>query len=231
MSIPNSPGELVGRVHSIQTLGTLDGPGLRVVVFMQGCPLSCFYCHNKETWDFNLGTLMSVEELFQKILKYKSYFGNEGGVTVSGGEPTAQAEFVAGLFELLHAESIHTALDTAGPILNSAVRNLLAFTDLVILDIKSTDPVEFNKITGGQLPDTLAFLSECLSLGLDLWIRQVVIAGLNDDFEHMDSLASFLNEKASTSNTSTSELFRRIELLGSVPNLSELQTYLMSKIN
>ena len=204
-----------GRVHAIQTLGTVDGPGLRTVIFLQGCPLRCFYCHNPKSWDFSSGTLMSVDEIVEKILKFKDYYGETGGVTLSGGEPTAQAEFASELFKRLHKHSIHTALDTAGPILNPVVRELLNHTDLVILDIKSTDSEEFRRITGGELSNTQEFLDECLSMGKPLWIRQVIISGLNDDFKHMDALSEFLRGKD----------IERVELLGSTPNLTELQEY------
>ena len=180
---------------------------------MQGCPLRCFYCHNPKSWDFDGGTEMSVDELVETVLKYKDYFGTDGGVTLSGGEPTAQAEFSTELFRRLHAHGIHTALDTAGPILSASVLNLLDYTDLVILDIKSTDPIEFNEITGGKLANTKAFLDECLQRGMRLWIRQVIIKDLNDDIEHIQALAAFLKGMK----------IEKIELLGSVPNLEELQ--------
>jgi len=204
------------RIHAIQTLGTVDGPGLRMVIFLQGCPLRCFYCHNPESWDFAKGTEMSVEEVVEKVLKYKDYFGEDGGVTLSGGEPTAQAAFATELFTRLHALGIHTALDTAGPILNDAVRALLDVTDLVILDIKSTDPTEFHRITGGALADTEAFLAACVARRMRLWIRQVIIQDFNDDKAHVAALTSFLKDLT----------IEKVELLGSVPNLEELQAQL-----
>ena len=207
---------MTGRIHAIQTLGTVDGPGLRTVIFLQGCPLSCFYCHNPKSWDFSKGTLMDVEEIIAKILKLKDYYGSEGGVTLSGGEPTAQAEFATELFKRFNEHGIHTALDTAGPILNAAVKELLNYTDLVILDIKSANPSEFHHITGGELSHTQAFLNECITRGKKLWIRQVIIEGLNDDLAHMDALAKFVHGIPR-------ELIGRVELLGSVQNLIVLQ--------
>ncbi|MEI6602427.1 MAG: radical SAM protein [Clostridia bacterium] len=207
-----------GRIHAIQTLGTVDGPGLRMVVFLQGCPLRCFYCHNPESWDFAKGTEMSVEEVVEKVLKYKDYFGDDGGVTLSGGEPTAQAAFATELFTRLHTHGIHTALDTAGPFLNDAVRALLDVTDLVILDIKSTDAAEFHHITGGTLADTEAFLKECVKRHMRIWIRQVIIQNFNDDEAHVDALATFLEGLP----------IEKVELLGSVPNLEDLQAKLPS---
>ena len=203
----------IARIHAIQTLGTVDGPGLRMVIFLQGCPLRCFYCHNPKSWDFDGGTEMSVDELVAQILHYKDYFGPDGGVTLSGGEPTAQAEFAAELFARLHQLGIHTALDTAGPILNKSVLSLLEVTDLVILDIKSTDSTEFHEITGGALANTKAFLDECLRRGMRLWIRQVIIEGLNDDLQHIHALSDFLKGMK----------IEKVELLGSVSNLDTLQ--------
>jgi len=178
---------------------------------------------------------MSVDELVELALKYKAYYGSNGGVTLSGGEPTAQAEFAKELFSRLREHSIHTALDTAGPIMNDAVKALLSVTDLVILDIKSTDPDEFRRITGGELSNTLAFLSEVTgSPGLpvtpglpatpglpDLWIRQVIIKDLNDDLAHIHALSEFLKDLD----------IQKVELLGSVPNLNDLQKALDLELN
>ena len=129
---------VTGRVHSFQSLGAVDGPGLRFVVFMQGCPLRCAYCHNPDAWDATGGTLYTAEEVCCRVLRYRSYFGAEGGVTLSGGEALAQPDFAAALFRLLKAEGIHTALDTSGIGTLSAARRVLRYTDLVLCDIKFT---------------------------------------------------------------------------------------------
>ncbi|MBR5241599.1 MAG: 4Fe-4S cluster-binding domain-containing protein, partial [Clostridia bacterium] len=126
----NLPKE--GRVHSIQTLGTLDGPGVRFVIFMQGCNLRCGCCHNPDTWSFEGGKIYTAEELLKKIMNYRTYFGKDGGVTVSGGEPLLQAEFIKELFILCHDNGINTCLDTSGSILNDGVKELLAHTDRVL---------------------------------------------------------------------------------------------------
>ena len=133
--------ELIGRIHSVETLGTVDGPGIRFVVFMQGCPLKCKYCHNRDTWEINAGKTYTVDELIKKILRSKSYFeASGGGVTVSGGEPLLQVEFVTELFKKLKELNIHTALDTAGSLpINDKIKWLLKYTDLVLLDIKHID--------------------------------------------------------------------------------------------
>ena len=127
---------MTGRINSIQTLGTVDGPGVRFVLFMQGCPLRCAYCHNPDTWDFSGGSEASAAEIFEKVKRYKEYFGEDGGITVSGGEPTMQADFVYDLFSLCKQEGIHTVLDTSGCLWNEKVERLLSATDLCLLDYK-----------------------------------------------------------------------------------------------
>ena len=134
-----------GRVHSFQSLGAVDGPGIRFVVFMQGCPYSCPYCHNPDTRPFSGGAEYSVEEIVAKALRYKTYFGEKGGVTVSGGEPLMQAEFVAELFEALHKKGITTALDTAGVRVTDAVMRVLESTDTVLCDIKFPSDEQYRK--------------------------------------------------------------------------------------
>ena len=127
---------MTGRIHSFQSLGTADGPGVRAVVFMQGCPLRCACCHNPDTWDFNGGTKVTAEEIFVKIKRLKNYFGKDGGVTASGGEPLMQPEFLKELFTLCKTDGITTAIDTSGCILNDSVKELLKLTDTVLLDYK-----------------------------------------------------------------------------------------------
>lgn len=178
-----------GRIHSIQTLGALDGPGLRTVVFMQGCPMRCVYCHNPDTWNSSGGTLVSVDELIKTVLRYKPYYGDTGGVTVSGGEPLLQALFVTELFRHCRHHGIHTALDTSGAL---AEFSLLNYTDLVILDLKSHDPHMFMKLTGRSLNHSVNFLTQCLEKKKELWIRQVIIPDVNDDKGSLEGLADLL---------------------------------------
>lgn len=140
-----------GRIHSYQTMGTLDGPGVRFVVFMQGCNIRCAYCHNPDTWELTGGQEIEADALFQKILRYKAYFGKEGGVTVSGGEAILQPEFVRELFCLCHKAGIHTALDTSGNLLNEPIKQLLDVTDLVLLDIKMTSEGGLPHLHQGEL--------------------------------------------------------------------------------
>ena len=172
---------MTGRINSIQTLGTVDGPGVRFVLFMQGCPLRCAYCHNPDTWDFSGGSEMSAEEIAKKVIRYRDYFGKEGGVTVSGGEPLMQADFVRELFSLCKAEGIHTALDTSGCIWNEGVERLLSVTDLCLLDYKMTNDEDYLCYTRCEKPSVDRFLSELEARGIDTWLRQVIVKGINDN--------------------------------------------------
>lgn len=179
---------LEAKINSIQSLGTLDGPGIRFVVFMQGCNLRCGYCHNPDTWDITKGKTTSVQELTDKALRYKNYFGDSGGITVSGGEPLLQAEFVTELFKSCHENGINTCLDTSGSILNDKVKELLKHTDRVLLDIKFTDNDDYIKYTGCNLSAPLAFLDYLESTGIPTTIRQVIVPTLNDSEESISML-------------------------------------------
>ena len=177
-----------GRIHSFQSLGTVDGPGVRAVVFMQGCPLRCACCHNPDTWDFGGGKIVSAEEIFRKIQRLRAYFGKDGGVTVSGGEPLLQADFVAELFSLCRADGISCALDTSGCVYNESVERLLSLTDLVLLDYKYTNDTDYKKYTGMFMQSAEDFLARLDALGKRVWIRQVIIPTLNDSEESVRRL-------------------------------------------
>ena len=177
-----------GRIHSFQSLGTVDGPGVRAVVFMQGCPLRCACCHNPDTWDFGGGKIVSAEEIFRKIQRLRAYFGKDGGVTVSGGEPLLQADFVAELFRLCRADGISCALDTSGCVYNDSVERLLSLTDLVLLDYKYTNDTDYKKYTGMSMQTAEDFLARLDALGKRVWIRQVIIPTLNDSEESVRRL-------------------------------------------
>ena len=181
-----------GRIHSIETFAAVDGPGLRVAVFLQGCPQRCIYCHNPDTWDVAGGEEMTAEELMKKIVRYKPYFRKKGGVTVSGGEPFLQAEFVGDLFERLRAEGIHTAADTCGYYLTPAVKSALAHTDLVLLDIKHTDASLFETITKKPISHTIEFLDYMKEVQKPLWIRQVILPGYTDNEVQIHALMDLL---------------------------------------
>ena len=177
-----------GRIHSFQSLGTVDGPGVRAVVFMQGCPLRCACCHNPDTWDIGGGKIVSAEEIFRKIQRLRAYFGKDGGVTVSGGEPLLQADFVAELFSLCRADGISCALDTSGCVYNESVERLLSLTDLVLLDYKYTNDTDYKKYTGMSMQSAEDFLERLDALGKRVWIRQVIIPTLNDSEESVRRL-------------------------------------------
>ncbi len=255
-------GKNIGYVHSLQSMGAVDGPGIRFCVFLQGCPLRCMYCHNPDTWlvsssgalttnisgqetnkseicesgnefdacksntnengahefERRLGTPYTAEELVTKILRYKPYFANGGGVTVSGGEPLMQAEFVTELFTLLHENGVHTCLDTSGnfpedirdfsePIkcshevtkatgqlydinpIYTKYKNLLSVTDLVICDIKFTTEKEYREYTGGSLEKVRSFLDLVTDCSVTLWVRHVVVPGYTDSEEEVGKMA------------------------------------------
>lgn len=174
---------MIGRIHSIQTLGTVDGPGVRFLVFMQGCPLRCAFCHNPDTWDAHGGREMTAAEIVQKATRYRAYFGKEGGITVSGGEPLLQAHFVAELFSLCKKEGLHTALDTSGCIWNEEVEKLLEVTDLVLLDHKMPDEARYRAHIGCGISAPERFLDELNARSIPTWIRRVIVTGVNDSVE------------------------------------------------
>ena len=183
-----------GRVHSIQSLGTVDGPGVRFVVFMQGCPLRCGCCHNPDTWDMSSGTEYSAEALAGKALNYREYFGKDGGVTVSGGEPLLQADFVQEFFSLCKAEGLHTCLDTSGCMLDESIKNLLSVTDRVLLDMKYTSENDYRTHVGCGMDAPLAFLHYLEEQKIPTTLRQVIIPSLNDTEENIHKLKKIVAE-------------------------------------
>ena len=177
-----------GWVHSIQTLGTVDGPGVRFVVFLQGCPLRCKCCHNPDTWDVNGGTEYTAEELVKKAVRYREYFGAEGGVTLSGGEPLLQAAFARDVFALCHEHGLNTCLDTSGCVMNDEVRALLSVTDRVLLDYKYTTDEDYRRYVGCSLAPVQAFLEYLNEQHIPTTLRQVIIPTLNDTAEQAAAL-------------------------------------------
>ena len=181
-----------GRVHSIQSLGAVDGPGVRYVVFLQGCPLRCAYCHNPDTWDFSGGQEREAAELVQEICRYKMYFGDKGGVTVSGGEPLMQPAFVGELFRLLHGEGIHTALDTSGVGNLEAARRVLEHTDLILGDLKFATREEYKTHCKADMEKILSFYRLAAELNVPLWVRHVVVPGRTDSPQAMAGLKAYI---------------------------------------
>lgn len=185
---------MIGKIHSFQSLGTLDGPGVRFITFMHGCPLHCGYCHNIDVCrgEFQEYT---PEDVIEKVLRYREYFGKDGGITVSGGEPLLQAEFVGSLFSLCKENGIHTVLDTSGCILNAEVMQVLENCDLVLLDLKMTNENDYRTHIGCSIDAPLAFLEELEKRKIPCWIRHVVVGGLNDTEENICALRDILKEK------------------------------------
>ncbi len=178
----------VGRIHSIQSLGTVDGPGVRFVAFLQGCPLRCACCHNPDTWDIGGGTEYMPAELVEKMLRFREYFGKHGGITLSGGEPLLQAAFAREVFALCREHGVHTCLDTSGCVLNDEVRALLAVTDRVLLDYKYTDDHGYRTHVGCSIAPVQAFLSYLNEQAIPTTLRQVIIPTLNDTDEQVCAL-------------------------------------------
>ncbi|KIR02187.1 Pyruvate formate-lyase activating enzyme [Lachnospiraceae bacterium TWA4] len=191
--------QVVGYISSLESFGSVDGPGVRYVVFMQGCRMRCRYCHNPETWAMKGGDEYTPQDLFKKIIRYKNYWGEDGGLTVSGGEPLLQIDFVIELFKLAKAKGVHTALDTCGqPFTRDGeffdkFKELMKYTDLVILDIKEMDGVKHKHLTGcenGNILDLVHYLSE---INKDMWIRHVLVPGLTDDEEGLNELKKLMD--------------------------------------
>ena len=180
--------DITGNVHSIQSLGTLDGPGVRFVVFLQGCNLRCGCCHNPDTWDFETKKLYTPPEIIKMACRYKEYFGDEGGITVSGGEPLLQAEFVREVFALAHEAGINTCLDTSGSILTGGAKEVLDLTDRVLLDIKYASDELYRRHVGCSIEAPLKFLEYLNEKGIKTTVRQVTIPTLNDDAESIKAL-------------------------------------------
>lgn len=183
-----------GYVSSIQSLGTVDGPGVRFVVFLQGCNLRCGCCHNPETQPFSGGTEYLVGELAEKASRYKSYFGKDGGITLSGGEPILQAEFAAELFAECKKRGINTCLDTSGSLLNDKVKELLSVTDRVLLDIKYPTDELYRQYVGCSIEAPLSFLSYLNEQGIPTTLRQVIIPTLNDNDDNIEFLRNLINK-------------------------------------
>lgn len=183
-----------GRIHSIESMGLVDGPGIRTVVFFQGCALRCAYCHNPDTWNTSGGIEIDSEELIKKILRYKPYFERSGGgVTFSGGDPLLQPDFLIEMLKLCKENGIHTALDTSG-YGHGKIQEILKYTDLVLLDIKQLDDISYKSLTGLNMQGLKKFLKELDKTDVKLWIRHVVVPGITDGDEHIIRMADFINE-------------------------------------
>lgn len=189
-----------GRIHSIETFGTVDGPGTRFVIFFQGCPMRCQYCHNPDTWEMNSGTEMTSDEILQKYESNKGFY-TKGGITVTGGEPLMQIDFLLELFEKAKKKGIHTCIDTSGisynpnnVLYNEKLDKLMTLTNLVMLDIKHIDPVEHMKLTAQPNNGILAFAKYLDEKDIDIWIRHVVVPGITDNETYLHELGLFIGK-------------------------------------
>ena len=183
---------MVGKISDIETMGLVDGPGMRLVLFLSGCKLRCLYCHNPETWTAENSMEISPEEVLKKYQKYSNYYGDNGGVTFSGGEPLLQSGFVLETIKLLKKHGIHTAIDTAG--VAEDYDEVLKLVDLVILDIKAVEASEYEYLVSGKIEKQKEFLDKCVEFNKKLWIRQVIVPGVNDDEEHVEKLKKFIED-------------------------------------
>ncbi len=182
-----------GRIHSIQSLGTVDGPGVRFVAFLQGCPLRCKCCHNPDTWAMEGGTDYTPAALVEKVKRYREYFGDKGGITMSGGEPLLQPGFVREVFRLCHEVGIHTCLDTSGCLLTDAVKAVLTETDRVLLDWKYTEETLYRENVGCSLGAVERFLDYVNGLAIPVTLRQVIIPTVNDTPDGIRALCAVAN--------------------------------------
>lgn len=193
---------MLGRINKLETFGSVDGPGVRFVVFTQGCPMRCLFCHNPETWDpkgegeaFDI----SAEDLLKKALRYKSYWGDEGGITVSGGEPLMQMDFLIEFFELAKEQGVHTCVDTSGvnfvrtePYF-SKFQRLMKVTDLLLVDLKVIDPALHKKLTGHPIDHNLDMFRYLDEIHKPIWIRHVLVPGLSDNDEYLQKSREFID--------------------------------------
>ena len=189
-----------GYVHSLESFGSVDGPGVRYVIFLAGCAMRCQFCHNPDTWNMQTGTPYTADALLEKAMRYRSYWGENGGITVSGGEPLLQIDFLLEFFALAKAKGIHTTLDTAGnpftreePFFGK-FRKLMELTDLVMLDFKEMDGVRHKELTGVANDNILDLARYLSDTGKDMWIRHVLVPGLTDQEDDLKAMRGMLDE-------------------------------------
>lgn len=191
---------MVGKIHSLESFGTVDGPGVRFVVFVQGCPMRCAYCHNPDTWEINAGTEMEPAEIINQYIRNKGFY-TDGGITVTGGEPLLQVDFLIELFTLAKEHDIHTCIDTSGIAfrpenteLIAKLDKLMEVTNLVMLDIKHIDPEKHMELVQQPNDGILAFAKYLDTKDVDIWIRHVVVPGYTDDDKYLFDLGYFIGQ-------------------------------------
>ncbi len=194
-------------IHSLETFGAADGPGIRFVVFLQGCKMRCKYCHNPDTWNMTGGEPMTAEQILEKAMRYKAYWKDEGGITVSGGEPLLHINFVTELFRLAKKENVSTVIDTAGNPFSrsepffSEFNELMKYTDLLMLDIKEADPSRHKALTGADNKNILDMAEYLSEIGKPVWIRHVLVPGYSDFDEDLKKLADFISKLKNVKKT------------------------------
>ena len=185
----------MGYIHSIETMGLLDGPGIRIVVFFQGCPLRCLFCHNPDTWNPGNNLKIEAKEIVDMVRKYRSYIEEGGGITISGGEPLLQSEFLLEVLKLCKKAGIHTCIDTSGNGYDdNLLDEILKYTDLILLDIKALNNTNYKKITGNTMDKFNYFLKRVQELNKKLWLRQVIVPGINDTEEYIYKLKDYIKD-------------------------------------
>lgn len=191
--------KILGRIHSVESFGSADGPGIRYIVFLQGCNMRCKYCHNPDTWKFEGGQLLPAQEVLQKAIRYKAYWKNNGGITVSGGEALLQIDFVLELFKLAKEKGISTCLDTSGSAFTrqgsfyAKFEELMKVTDVFLFDIKHIDDEKHRELTG-RTNENILDMAKCLSEhGKKIWIRHVLVPQITDDDEYLKQLRAFID--------------------------------------
>lgn len=182
----------IGKLHSIETFGALDGPGIRTVFFLQGCPARCMYCHNPDTWNEDEGEQVTVGEVVSRARRGRPYYGENGGVTFSGGEPLLQADFLIEAMDALRRDGITSAIDTSGTYFDDKSETVIAHCDMVLLDIKHIDPAKFEELTGREQGTLRLLINAINRQEKPVWIRQVIVPGFNDDEEYIHRLNEFL---------------------------------------
>ena len=193
-----SETKIIGHIHSTESFGAADGPGVRFVIFTQGCKMRCRYCHNPDTWKIGGGEEVTADELLKKALRYKAYWKNGGGITVSGGEPLLQMDFLIDLFKKAKAQGVNTVIDTAGnPFTReepffSKFSALMEYTDLLMLDIKEINPLRHKDLTGFENTNILDMARYLSDIGKPVWIRHVLVPGHSDFDEDLDALGAFI---------------------------------------
>ena len=196
----------IGRLHSIETFGAVDGPGIRTIFFLQGCPARCLYCHNPDTWKPMGGRVVTLEEILHKAKRSMPYYGKQGGVTFSGGEPLLQGKFVLEAIRLLRKNGIGTVVDTSATHIDAYTEDVVDECDMLLLDIKHSDPEQFAKMCGCKQDKLMKIIGMANEFGTPAWVRQVIVPGINDTEENMKALAKFIKENI--------ENVYKVELLG-----------------